>query len=259
MNKNWIFTALLYRTRSQIALFRKWKAQFVTVGIIGLILLTGCSLPSSAPLPTPTLLVLPTISPALLAATPIPIPPTAVPTATFAAPAPGALVDPVNFCADGQVPALISSLKTALQTSDGPLLASLVHPTHGMEVRYYRDGRIVTYDQTHAKFLFWTTFQVNWGNSAGSGKPTVGAFHDVIVPALLKVFNTEYTLTCNQVQVGGASYVTTWPYTGINYYSVYFPGTDANSKLDWHTWLVGVDYAIGKPYLYALMQFEWEP
>jgi hypothetical protein len=61
------------------------------------------------------------------------------------------------------------------------------------------------------------------------------------------------------VQVGGASYAATWPYTGINYYSVYFPGTDANSKMDWRTWLVGVDYVGGKPYLYALMQFEWEP
>jgi len=237
----------------EFPMHKKW----IFIALLGLTALTGCSLPNSAPLPTPTLLVIPTLNPALLVATPIP--PTAIPTATFAIPAPGAKVESANFCVDGQVPALIASLQTALQTSNGTLLASLVHPTHGVEVRYYRDGRTVTYDPAHAKFLFVTSWKVDWGNSFGYGQPTLGSFHKVILPALLKVFNTTYTLTCNQVQVGGASYPTTWPYTGINFYSVYFPGTQANGNLDWHTWLVGVEYAGGRPYLYALMQFEWEP
>ena len=235
MNKKWIFIALL-----------------------GLTVLTGCSLPNSAPPPTPTVIIIPAKTQAILLQA-LNITPTVVPTSTLAPLLPGTPVSASSFCADGQAPALITSLKTALQTSNGTLLASLVHPTHGMEVRYYRDGRIVKYDQEHAKFLFGSTFQVNWGNSFGSGQPTIGAFHQVVLPALLKVFNTNYTLTCNQVQVGGASYPTTWPYSGINYYSVYFPGTPANSNLDWHTWLVGVEYVGSKPYLYALMQFEWEP
>src|SRR5512143_1468146 len=71
------------------------------------------------------------------------------------------------FCADSQPTSVVNSLKTALQTQDGALLASLVSPVHGMDVRYYRDARVVTYDRTHAKFLFESTFQVNWGDAPG--------------------------------------------------------------------------------------------
>jgi hypothetical protein len=165
----------------------------------------------------------------------------------------------VDFCSDAQVPALIGNLKSALQTSNGPLLASLVSPAHGMDVRYYRDGRVVNYDQAHAKFLFETTFVVDWGLAPGSGLPTKGSFHDVVLPALLAVFDKSYTLTCNQITVGGTTYNAAWPYPGVRFYSVYYPGTAANGNMDWHTWLVGVEYVSGKPYLYALMQFQWEP
>jgi hypothetical protein len=162
------------------------------------------------------------------------------------------------FCADSQPTALINNLKTALQNSDGDLLASLVSPAHGMEVRYYRDGRVVTYDQRHARFLFESDFQVNWGDAPGSGLPTVGSFHETIIPAMRKVFTTNYTLACNQLQVGGTTYVAQWPYPGVNYYSLYFPGTSENGNMDWHTWLVGMEYINGRPYIHSMMQFEWE-
>jgi hypothetical protein len=29
--------------------------------------------------------------------------------------------------------------------------------------------------------------------------------------------------------------------------------------MDWQTWVAGIEYVNGKPYLYALMQFFWEP
>ena len=66
-------------------------------------------------------------------------------------------------------------------------------------------------------------------------------------------------MTCDQIQVGGTTYQATWPYTGINFDSLYYPGTQANGNLDWHTWLLGMHYVNGKPYLYAIMQFQWEP
>jgi hypothetical protein len=168
-------------------------------------------------------------------------------------------VSSATFCADSQPTALIDKLKIALQTSNGPLLASLVSPRHGMDARLYRYGRIVNYDQQHAKFLFVTTYSVDWGPAPGSGMETMGSFHQVFIPDLLDVFTKSYTLTCNQVQVGGASYQATWPYSGVNYYSVYYPGSQGNGSNDWHTWLLGMHYVGGKPYLYAIMQFKWEP
>ena len=127
-----------------------------------------------------------------------------------------------------------------------------------MDARVYRNERIVNYDQQQAQLLFDSTDKIDWG-TAPSGLETKGSFNDAIVPVLLKVFNKDYTLDCDQVQVGGAAYKANWPYTGINFYSVYFAGTLNNNNLDWRTWLIGMEYVKGQPYLYAIMQFFWEP
>jgi hypothetical protein len=156
------------------------------------------------------------------------------------------------------VTSLIDSLKTAVHNSDGPLLAALVSPSSGMDVRYLRYGTVVNYDQDHAKFLFETTFEVDWGAEPGSGAEKTGSFHDVIVPDMAKVFDQSYTLHCNELKYGGASYDVSWPYDK-GFYSVHFPGTAANGNMDWRTWVVGIEYVDGKPFIYALEQFFWEP
>jgi hypothetical protein len=155
------------------------------------------------------------------------------------------------------VVALIDSLKSAMLTSNGETLSSLVSP-NGMEVRYVRYGNPITYTAEQAKFLFETTFEANWGAEPGSGEDKIGSFHDVIVPELVEVFNQPYTLHCNELKHGGATYELEWDYSG-DFYSVYFPGTEEYGNLDWHTWAVGVEYVEGKPYIYAMMQFFWEP
>ena len=178
---------------------------------------------------------------------------TAVPGVTATAPAPAA-----NFCQDPQVTALIDSFKKAITTGDGPLLASLVSPTNGMDVAFYHNGNVINYDQQHAQFLFETTFEADWGAQPASGEATIGSFHDVVVPELVKSFNQPYTLHCNELKYGGASYPVNFPYQK-DFYSIYYPGTDANGNMDWHTWVMGIEYVNGKPYIYALTQFFWEP
>jgi hypothetical protein len=200
--------------------------------------------PSPSEFATPSGVVTAQLFPTIASTSPQPLP---------ATPAPA-----TDFCADAQPPALINSLKSAILKSDGPLLASLVSPTHGFDARAFRNGRVVNYDQAHAKFLFETTFAVDWGPAPGSGLEAQGSFHEVIVPALIGVLNADYTSACNQIQIGGATYQATWPYSGINFYSLYFAGTPANGNLDWHTWLLGMHYVSGKPYLYAIMPFQWE-
>jgi hypothetical protein len=234
---------------------------------LAVLIMTGCSLPVyGKPLPTPTLLILPTLtslpttiastSPAAITGTPDLFPTLAGNSLTTN---PVTQSAPTSFCSDGKVNGLINSFKSALQTSNGVLLVSLVSPVHGMDARLYRRGRVVNYNREHVKFLFDSTYSVNWGIAPGSGLETAGSFHELFVPALLDVFNKNYTLTCNQIQVGGTTYQAVWPYTGINFYSVFYSGAQGNGSLDWRTWLVGMDYTNGNPYLYAIMQFQWEP
>jgi hypothetical protein len=141
--------------------------------------------------------------------------------------------------------------------ANGALLASLVSP-NGLEVRYFHTSDPVPYTSDQAQFLFETTFETNWGAHPASGLEKKGAFHEVVVPELVKLFNTTYTLHCNEIKHGGASYPLIWPYDK-DFYSVYYAGTEQNGFLDWLTWAVGIEYVDGKPYIYALIQFFWEP
>jgi hypothetical protein len=224
--------------------------------LIGFALLAGCTLPSTPVPPTPTPLAFPTSTLFIATQTPSSLTPGAItppPGTTLTSPA-----NPASICNDPKVTALIDSFKSAVLKSDGPLLSSLVSPARGMDVAFFRDGTVITYDQNHARFLFETTFQVDWGADPGSGAAKRGSFHDVVVPKLKESFNQAYTLHCNELSHGGATYELKWPYQG-EFYSIYFPGTEASGNMDWHNWVMGIEYANGKPYIYALMQFFWEP
>lgn len=236
---------------------------FLTALTLFAVVLIACASSTPAPL-TPTPLIFVTSTPAVLPNdTAMPIVTSSPAVSDFTAiPALTSTTGPssssTNICTDPQATALIDSLKKAMTTADGQLLASLVSPTSGMDVAFFHNGNVINYDQTHAKFLFETTFQANWGNEPGSGAEKDGSFHDVVVPELVKIFNQPYTLKCNELQHGGASYDVSFPYKK-EFYSIYYPGTDANGNMDWHTWVAGIEYVNGKPYLYALRQYFWEP
>jgi hypothetical protein len=227
--------------------------KLVPMLLAGFVMLAACT-SSSDTAPTPTSL------PASLFTTstaPVPVPSSAA--LTPGAAAPGSTPSgSANICSDPQVTALIDSLKTAVTKADGPLLSSMVSPASGLEVSYFHNGTAIKYDQNQAKFLFETTYPASWGADPASGAEKVGPFHEVVVPALVKVFNQPYELYCNELKYGGASYPVKFPYDK-DFYSIYFPGTPANGNMDWQTWVAGIEYVNGKPYLYALMQFFWEP
>ena len=234
----------------------KKRMTFVTDMILLVVVVTACASPATQAPATPTFLPLPTSTlfvgtPSMVAQTPGAFTPQPGGTVTAA-------TNPSSICGDPQVTAMIDSFKKAILNSDGPLLSSLVSPERGMDVAYFRDGTVITYQPEHAKFLFETTFEVDWGTEPGSGAPKKGSFHDVVVPELVKIFNQPFTLHCNELMHGGATYELEWPYQG-EFYSIYFPGTAENGNMDWHTWVMGIEYVSGKPYVYALMQFFWEP
>jgi hypothetical protein len=207
----------------------------------------------------------PPISPSATLDFPTPVPTslqasTSTPTreATTATAAPGTFAT-TPYCGDQKPLALLTQFKSAILDSDGALLASLVSPDHGMDARLFRDGRVANYDHEHAAALFESSFSVNWGMAPGSGLETVGSFQEMLVPDLLNVLTRDYLVTCNEIRVGGTTYAAAWPYAGIDFYSLHFPGTPAVDGLDWHTWLLGMHSVEAKPYLYAIMQFKWEP
>lgn len=237
------------------------KKMALCMTLIGLLTMTGCNLGGvpAGPTATPTLTELESAMlefdltlTAIVTSTPAESPtPFLTETATPIPPVAPAV------CTDQMVATLLDSFKRAMLAGDGNLLGSLISPT-GLEVRYFRNGNKITYSPYQARFLFTTTYQAKWGTDPASGLQKQGAFHDVIVPGLVTIFNQPYVLVCNELRTGGTTYTPLWPYNK-DFYSIHYAGTEANGFLDWHTWVIGVEYINGKPCLYALMQFYWEP
>ncbi|MBM3151753.1 MAG: SH3 domain-containing protein [Chloroflexi bacterium] len=168
-------------------------------------------------------------------------------------------ITPAAFCADNRVTALLTDLGAVLHNGDGELLSGLVSPTHGMDVRLWRASPPVNFEPVFAQWVFISTWSHNWGAGA-SGADVLGSFHEVILPRLLEVYDASYTLTCNDPGVAATFSTQPWPeeYHNINYYALFKPATPG-VDMDWRLWLVGVEYVLGKPYLFSLIHFQWEP
>jgi hypothetical protein len=212
--------------------------------ILTLLILAACMPPVDAP-PPPTPIPFHTFQPAE-DSTPASPPTSTAPAVT-------------SFCSDPRGTELIASLRTAVQTKDGKLLASLVSPSDGMDVRFFREGNVVNYDVEHAPFVFETTFQADWGLHFASGEPTIGSFQEIILPSLQQIFSSDAEIICNELKTGGATYIPEWQYPGMDFYSVHFPGSEQYGGLDWQTWAVGMAPVDGRLYITALSHFVWEP
>jgi hypothetical protein len=164
------------------------------------------------------------------------------------------------FCSDSRINTLLTNFGNALEISNGEALASLVSPAHGMIVSLWRNGNPITFDREHARWVFDSTFEHNWGSAPASGLDTIGSFQVKVLPWLQDVFNASYSLTCDSLGVAPQYGSNPWPveYANVNYYTVYKPGTPG-VDLDWRYWLVGVEYVQGQPFVFAVIHYAWEP
>jgi uncharacterized protein YgiM (DUF1202 family) len=165
------------------------------------------------------------------------------------------------FCSDARVDTLIQNLDSAVTGNNDDMLAALVHARHGLDARLWRYGTVANYTPEEASWVFESEYEVNWGPAPGSGENTLGTFSEALLPYLQEVFNANYTTHCNDPLDLATFSLVPWPpeYANINFYTVYKPGTDQYGGLDWRAWTVGVEYIEGKPYLFSLIHYQWEP
>ncbi len=166
-----------------------------------------------------------------------------------------------TFCSDSRVSDLLNNLRTAVLNSNGELLGSLVSPEHGLDLRLWRWGTVANYTSKEAAWVFQSDYVVKWGPAPGSGMDTNGTFSEHILPKLQEVFSANYTLNCNDTLDLATFSLEPWPseYSNVNFYTVRKPGSDQYGGMDWRAWTVGVEYVQGKPMLFALINYQWEP
>ena len=165
------------------------------------------------------------------------------------------------FCSDARVTTLVQNLESAITAGNDDMLAALIHSRHGLDARLWRYGTVANYTPEEASWMFESEYEVNWGPAPGSGENTIGTFSEALLPRLQEVFNADYTIHCNDPLDLATFSVQPWPleYENINFYTVYAPGTEQYGGLDWRAWTVGVEYVEGKPYLFSLIHYQWEP
>jgi photosystem II stability/assembly factor-like uncharacterized protein len=160
------------------------------------------------------------------------------------------------FCADNRIPPLIEQLKVSVNQSNSESFAALVNPTHGVDVRLWAYSNEVHFNPVSVKNIFTATDAFEWGGGP-SGGSIFGSFKDIIQPKLLDVLNAPNmeTYCDNLTKVYPLS--NPWPYPNMRYYNLYKPASAA--FFDFRTWLVGIEYVNGQPYISALVTIVWEP
>ncbi len=161
------------------------------------------------------------------------------------------------FAADSMPGVLINTLKESFNNANGYQFGGMLHDPHGVDIWYTRHNTPVHYTTDQSYNIFDDQTVIDWGPGPGGGTDLVGTFSDAIRPKVLDVLNGSYELYANDPgKLGGL--VDPWPYTNLNYYTVYRPGTPG-VDLDWRAWLVGFEYINGHPYIVAMIHFQWEP
>jgi hypothetical protein len=161
-----------------------------------------------------------------------------------------------NFCMDGRVPAVITQLKQAMNDSNGASFSSLVSPAHGTAFAYWHGIYAARYTPASAQSVFVDATVINWGGGA-SGIPDIGTFSQIVQPDMKELLNGSYQLLCNDPSYANM-YVDPWPHTNLNFYTVQKPATPG-VEFDWKIWIVGFEYVDGKPHLFNLRRYIWEP
>lgn len=165
-----------------------------------------------------------------------------------------------QFCADPQIDTLLEDFITAIDEKSGKQLSALVSEPHGWAVRLFRYGNIANYNTEEAKWVFISTYEMNWGPAPGSGMDTIGNFHETVLPRLEETFASDYQTDCDTYENTPIFILEPVPpeWQNIHYLSIVQPGTPG-VDLDWRAWLLGIEYVGGKPKLFSLISFEWEP
>lgn len=168
------------------------------------------------------------------------------------------LVEPGRFAQDVYAHDLLDELRTSLEEGDGERLFSLVSPRHGLRVHALRDAAPVFYRDAQMRDVLASDQPQTWGVDPNSGQPIVGTFRDVVAGDLESVLVDPSRIAANSIPTGGATYDVAVPaeYANANFFAVH--QARGEDGFDWTTWIVGVEYVEGQPYVFYLYRLGRE-
>lgn len=161
------------------------------------------------------------------------------------------------FCNDRDVSDLFVDLELAIRERSEARLFGDISPAHGLYVQYNRAEPAIHMSDRAAAERMMSGEDMEWGTGI-SGEPIVGSAPDLVFDELARGLRSQDAMTCNAIVSGATAYDVALPasFQNVNYYSLHLAGT---SEYDWVTWVVGVEYVEGVPYILSMHRFGWEP
>jgi hypothetical protein len=165
-------------------------------------------------------------------------------------------VDGGSFCADRDVNDLLVDLELAIRERSEERLFGDISPAHGLYVQYSRTEAPVHLSDREAASRMMSDEEMTWGTGV-SGYPIVGSASDLVFSEMGPALRTGQH-HCNELVGGSAPYDVELPggFQNVNFYALHNPG---QHEYDWVTWIVGVEYVEGVPYVLSMHRFAWEP
>jgi hypothetical protein len=154
------------------------------------------------------------------------------------------------FCEDARTLGIIDALKAAIANQDGEALAELLHPFRGLRLRFGSSNEVMLTAE-EARSFFTSSESYDWGIGGR------GSIRSVLVPPLEKDLLGATDLVCGELVGGGGAGTLQLPfeYQPVNFYTLHRPVADGGAPGDWGSWVVGIDYWQGQPYLAFLVHF----
>ncbi|NMC11639.1 MAG: SH3 domain-containing protein [Chloroflexi bacterium] len=172
-------------------------------------------------------------------------------------------VSSMEFCSDQRVTQLVDKFMNAIRVRNGKEFAQLISPRRGLIIRHEWWNPEVNFREPEMlENIFNDSTTNNWGIENGSGQSINGSFKDVILPKIDDVQEGSIRL-CNSLEQGlasgGSAGFIRWPneYANFNYITIYRAAPEGD-ELNWRTWVIGIEYVHGSPYIAILVQYHWE-
>ncbi|NIS79426.1 MAG: hypothetical protein GTO14_04275 [Anaerolineales bacterium] len=163
-----------------------------------------------------------------------------------------------EFCADPRVLTILETLGRSILEQDGQSLLGIVNPNRGLIFRHNWWNPEVAVAPESVSGIFSDLTEIEWGVLSGSDFPIRGSFQQLIIPQLLDVFEHEPQVSCNELLIGLTTREMIWrgEYRNLNFYAFHRPAPTGGNDFDWRTWVVGIEYLGGQPYLTLLIQYR---